>query len=57
MKKIWWILYNLILFPLLYLFFKIARIFNAKIRSGFDRRRVQNKFLIEEIKLLDKSKK
>jgi len=57
MKKLWWILYNLLVIPILYLFFRIARTFNKKIRSGFDRRRVQNKFIKEEINLLDKSKK
>jgi len=57
MKKIWWSLYNLIVIPIIYLFFRIARIFNKKIRSGFDRRKVQNKFLKEEVKSLDSSKK
>lgn len=57
MKKIWWIIYNLLVVPLLYLLFRIARVFNQKVRSGFDRRRVQNQFLKEEIKSLDKSKK
>lgn len=57
MKNIWWIIYNVFLFPILYSLFRIARIFNPKIRSGFDRRRIQNQFLIEEIKNLDTSKK
>ena len=57
MKKIWWISYNFFLFPILYLFFKLARLFNPKIRSGFDRRRIQNQFLLQEINNLDVSKK
>ncbi|MBU0474821.1 MAG: 3-deoxy-D-manno-octulosonic acid transferase [Bacteroidetes bacterium] len=57
MKKLWWIVYNIFVLPILYLLFKIARLFNRKIRSGFDRRRLQNKFLKEEINSLDKSKK
>lgn len=57
MKNIWWIIYNFLVVPLLYLLFRIARVFNQKVRSGFDRRRVQNQFLKEEIKSLDKSKK
>ena len=57
MKKAWWLLYNFLVIPFIYLLFKIARIFNKKIRSGFDRRRVQNQFIKEEMKLLDSSKK
>ncbi len=57
MKNIWWLLYNVFVMPLLYLGFRVARLFNQKIRSGFDRRRVQNSFLKKEVQLLDKSKK
>ncbi len=57
MKSIWWLVYNIFIIPLLYLVFRVARLFNPKIRSGFDRRRVQNSFLKEEMKQLDKSKK
>jgi len=57
MKSVWWIIYNIFVIPILYFIFRIARLFNQKIRSGFNRRRVQNKYLIEEIKSLDKSKK
>lgn len=57
MKRFWWLVYNTLVVPILYFLFKIARLFNKKIRSGFDRRRVQNKFINEEIIALDSSKK
>ena len=57
MKRIWWLSYNLIVIPLLYLFFWIAKFFNKKINDGFKKRRVQNHKLIEKMGALDKSKK
>ncbi len=57
MKRVWWLIYNIFVIPLLYLGFRVGRLFNPKIRSGFDRRRVQVKYLREEAKLLDRTKK
>ncbi len=57
MKRVWWLSYNLVVLPLLYLFFWIAKFFNKKISSGFETRKAQNQKLIEKIKTLDKSKK
>ncbi len=57
MKRVWWLSYNLVVLPLLYLFFWIAKFFNKKISSGFETRKVQNQKLIERVNTLDKSKK
>ena len=57
MKRVWWICYNLLVIPILYLFFWIASFFNKKINSGFIKRRVQNQKLIDKMGTLDKSKK
>lgn len=57
MKRVWWLIYNTLVVPLLYLGFRVGRLFNPKIRSGFDRRRIQIKFLKEDVKLLDKNRK
>jgi len=57
MKRVWWLSYNIVVIPLLYLFFWIASFFNKKISSGFEKRRTQNQKLREKIDALDKSKK
>jgi 3-deoxy-D-manno-octulosonic-acid transferase len=57
MKKFWYIIYNVFVFPLLYGVFWIARIVNDKIKSGFDERKIQEQILPELIKSFDKNKK
>jgi len=57
MKKFWWLLYNSLVIPFLYLFFWIARLFNKKINSGFSKRKMQNQELRKKMETLDKSKK
>ncbi|MBN2570844.1 MAG: 3-deoxy-D-manno-octulosonic acid transferase [Ignavibacteriales bacterium] len=56
MNKIWFLLYNVIIIPLLFLFFRIASIVNSKIKRGLEGRK--NWYLELKVKLeqLDKSK-
>ena len=57
MKKIWFVLYNIIVIPGLYFFFRVASLFNEKIKRGFDERKNQFPKLQKIISALDRSKK
>ncbi len=57
MKKLWFVLYNIIVVPALYFFFSIASLFNAKIKRGFVERKKQCSKLQKQFSELDRSKK
>lgn len=57
MKKLWFVLYNIIVVPALYLVFSVASLFNAKIKRGFVERKKQYSKLQKKFLELDRSKK
>jgi 3-deoxy-D-manno-octulosonic-acid transferase len=57
MKKLWFVLYNIFVIPGLYFFFRIASLFNEKIKRGFEDRKNQFPELQKIISELDRSKK
>ena len=57
MKKLWFALYNIFVIPGLYFFFRIASLFNEKIKRGFEDRKNQFPELQKIISELDRSKK
>lgn len=57
MKLIWFIIYNVFVFPFIYFFFSIAALLNQKVKNGFKKRKNQIPNLIEQFKKLDTSKK
>jgi len=57
MKKLWFVLYNIFVIPGLYFFFRVASLFNEKIKRGFEERKNQFPKLQKIISELDRSKK
>ncbi|MEN8191340.1 MAG: glycosyltransferase N-terminal domain-containing protein [Bacteroidota bacterium] len=57
MKSVWFILYNLLIVPELYLLSSIASLFNEKVRKGFGERKRQIKRLSQIFEKLDRNKK
>ncbi len=57
MKKIWYLLYNFLIIPLLIILFRVAGLFNAKIRQGIIGRRKLFENLIINLAGINKSKK
>ena len=57
MKSLWFLLYNILILPELYLLSSIATLFNDKVRRGFGERKKQNKTLDRKFEKLDRDKK
>jgi 3-deoxy-D-manno-octulosonic-acid transferase len=57
MFKVWSIFYNAVVIPLLILFFRIAALFNAKIKTGLQERKRLFENLIIDLTGLDRKKK
>ncbi len=57
MKRFWFIIYNILVIPLLTLFFRIASLFNDKVKRGYLERKKQTPELIKKFEKLDRSKK
>ena len=57
MTTIWFLIYNTIIIPVLYLFFRAGSLFNKKIKEGFQDRKGLFKKLENDISTLDGSKK
>ncbi len=56
MQKLWFVLYNYLVIPVLFSFFFIGTFINNKIKRGFAGRKGQNNKLKEKIKNIDNTK-
>jgi 3-deoxy-D-manno-octulosonic-acid transferase len=57
MFKIWFFIYNIILIPVLWVFFRLYSLFNSKIRDGFSGRKTIFPYLEQNSSLLNNGKK
>lgn len=57
MMKMWYLFYNVIVVPIFYLVFRIASLFNEKIKQGFEDRATQFEDLKKNLEEIDTSKK
>ncbi|MBK8550070.1 MAG: hypothetical protein IPL53_03015 [Ignavibacteria bacterium] len=57
MRTLWFVIYNLIGIPFLWVLFRIYSIFNSKVREGFTRRRDLFSVLDKSLSVLNKNKR